>query len=143
MSVEELSVRVVKMEKVAKSLGVKLPPNSKWVENQCSANILFSRKDGDDASVLLAFVKVQVTCLLVVQGHDICLAVVFCLVGTEGGETEPGCCVSFGESCKPRSRGKLLQSAVSEGISMQDNKLVGHWGNCLAYLDTGLTALQV
>ena len=29
------------------------------------------------------------------------------------------------------------------GISMQDNKLVGHWGNCLAYLDAGLTALQV
>ena len=25
----------------------------------------------------------------------------------------------------------------------QDNRLVGHWGNCLAYLDAGLTALQV
>ena len=32
MSVEELSLRVVKMEKVAKSLGVKLSPNTKWVE---------------------------------------------------------------------------------------------------------------
>ena len=31
MSLEELNVRVVKMEKVAKSLGVKLPPNIKWV----------------------------------------------------------------------------------------------------------------
>ena len=35
------------------------------------------------------------------------------------------------------------ENAMSMGISMQDNKLVGHWGNCLAYLDAGLTALQV
>ena len=32
MSVEEIRVRVVRMEKVAKSLGVKLSPNTKWVE---------------------------------------------------------------------------------------------------------------
>jgi len=31
-SVEELKVRVVRMEKVARSLGVKMPPNIKWVE---------------------------------------------------------------------------------------------------------------
>ena len=37
----------------------------------------------------------------------------------------------------------LQIKAMSLGISVQDNKLAGHWGNCLAYLDAGLTALQV
>ena len=64
MSAEELNVRVVKMEKVAKSLGVKLPPNIKWVELAlaviCSICALL-RKDGDDASVLLALIKVHVS----------------------------------------------------------------------------------
>ena len=45
----------------------------------------------------------------------ICLSVVFCVVGAERGETESVGCVSFGESCKPRSRGKLLQSQSKEG----------------------------
>ena len=33
--------------------------------------------------------------------------------------------------------------AVISRFLFQDNKFVGHWGNCLAYLDAGLTALQV
>ena len=34
MSLEDIGVRVVRMEKVAKSLGVKLSPNTKLVEMQ-------------------------------------------------------------------------------------------------------------
>ena len=65
MSVEELSVRVAKMEKVAKLLGVKLPLNTKWVKMQCvEQTMIFSRKDGDDASLLLAVIKAEVSCLL-------------------------------------------------------------------------------
>ena len=53
------------MEKVAKLLGVKLPLNSKWVEMQCvEQTMIFSRKDGDDASLLLAVIKDEVSCLL-------------------------------------------------------------------------------
>ena len=58
-------MRVAKMEKVAKLLGVKLPLNTKWVEMQCvEQTIIFSRKDGDDASLLLAVIKVEVSWLL-------------------------------------------------------------------------------
>ena len=54
------------MEKVAKLLGVKLPLNTKWVELKCSVEqtMIFFRKDGDDASLLLAGIKVEVSCLL-------------------------------------------------------------------------------
>jgi len=39
-----------------------------------------------------------------------------------------------------RAAVSLLESLAS--LALEDNKLVGHWGNCLAYLDAGLTALQ-
>jgi len=98
MSVEELKVRVVKMEKVAKSLGVKLPSSTK--------------KDGDDASVLLALIKVQLySAWLGLKGERLKRAAV-----------------------------SLLESLAT--LALEDNRLVGHWGNCLAYLDAGLTALK-
>jgi len=99
MSLEELSLRVTKMEKVAKSFGVKLP-----------AKI---RKDKDDASVVLAVIKVQLySAWLTLKGERLKRAAV-----------------------------SLLESLAS--LALEDNKLVGNWGNCLAYLDSGLTALQV
>jgi len=45
-----------------------------------------------------------------------------------------------GERLK-RAAVSLLESLAS--LALEDNKLAGHWGNCLAYLDAGLTALQV
>merc|ERR1719244_1821872 len=87
------------MEKVAKSLGVKLSPNTKKV---CD----------DDASVELAFVKVQLySAWLGLKGERLKRAAV-----------------------------SLLESLAT--LALEDNKFVGHWGNCLAYLDAGLTALQ-
>merc|ERR1712192_85859 len=98
-SVEELKVRVVKMmEKVAKSLGVIFTSSTK--------------KDGDDASVLLALIKDQLySAWLGLKGERLKRAAV-----------------------------SLLESLAS--LAMEDNRLVGHWGNCLAYLDAGLTALK-
>jgi len=99
MSLEDIGVRVVRMEKVAKSLGVKLSPNTKKV---CD----------EDASVELAFVKVQLySAWLGLKGERLKRAAV-----------------------------SLLESLAS--LALEDNKFVGHWGNCLAYLDAGLTALQ-
>ena len=116
MSVEELNVRVVKMEKVAKSLGVKLPPNIKWVELAlaviCSICALL-RKDGDDASVLLALIKAQVSHVVGKLDHDPSLAVVLCVVGSEGGEIEKSCGVSTGESCNSSSGGELQMKSKS------------------------------
>merc|ERR1712192_34589 len=98
-SVEELKVRVVKMmEKVAKSLGVIFTSSTK--------------KDGDDASVLLALIKDQLySAWLGLKGERLKRAAV-----------------------------SLLGSLAS--LALEDNRLVGHWGNCLAYLDAGLTALK-
>merc|ERR1712113_386103 len=99
MDLKGVEIRLAKMEKVVKSLGVKLAEDTK--------------NNKSDVKLHLVAIKDQL--------HTAWQSL-------------------KGERLKRAAVG-FLESLV--GLALEDHHLIGHWGNSYAYLDAGLTALQV